>query len=54
MEYNKLCPLLMAGCHDIGLECKGELCAWYIRGCCAMVDIADSLTHIAINTIEQE
>lgn len=53
MEQFKYCPFTRATSGNIG-ACTCERCAWYIRGCCAMVDIADSLAHIAINTVEQD
>lgn len=46
----KICPILGAGPLEVNTNCKGECCAWYIRGRCALVDIADSLADIAMNT----
>lgn len=54
MEDVKLCPLLMAGYQDMGIACRGELCAWYIRERCAMADIADTMMDIAMNTAVQD
>lgn len=53
MEQFKYCPFTRATSGNIS-ACICERCAWYVRDCCAMVDIADSLAHIAINTVEQE
>lgn len=39
----KICPILGAGPLEVNTNCKGERCAWFVRGCCVLVDIADSL-----------
>ena len=44
----KICPLLRIVSEACG--CMGERCAWYIRGRCAVADIADTAVSIAMDT----
>lgn len=44
----KICPFLRMVSEACG--CTGERCAWYIRGRCAVADIADTMFSIAMDT----
>lgn len=38
----KICPILGAGPLEINSNCKGEHCAWYICGRCAIAALAEA------------
>ena len=40
MNESKICPLLCACPADIPPECKGDRCAWFHCGQCAILELA--------------
>lgn len=46
----KLCPIANG---DVIPTCYGEECAWFVNGCCAIVEIANQLgnVHAAIEDL---